>query len=98
MNEQRTSCTDLMRAAEQELAAFFLAVNESYGPEQAALSAEDWLHGLHTLGDAVDSIRGLRQITIDASSRLARRVNTRGPASSTIPTLGLCVSSISCHP
>jgi len=32
--------------AEHELSAFFGAVTELFGSEQAALSAEDWLHAL----------------------------------------------------
>jgi hypothetical protein len=36
----------LLKSAEQELAAFFNAVKQLFGREQAELSAEDWLHEL----------------------------------------------------
>ena len=39
-------CANLIPMAEQELAAFFNAVTESFGSEQAGLSAEDWLEEL----------------------------------------------------
>jgi len=47
MNE-RESFSDLiyeeqMRQAERELCSFISAVTELYGPEQARLSAKDWL-------------------------------------------------------
>ena len=34
---------ELTHLAESELASFIAAVKASYGPEQAKLSAEDWL-------------------------------------------------------
>ena len=35
-----------MMMAERELSAFFNAITELFGSEQAELSAEDWLHEL----------------------------------------------------
>ena len=35
--------TDLLHLAERELSAFIAAVRVSYGPEEAELSAEDWI-------------------------------------------------------
>ena len=68
--------------AEQELAAFFSAVTQSFGSEQAELSAEDWLHELSALNiddlrnnDLSASPRQWRLLTVKASSRLAGRVN-----------------------
>ena len=39
-------CPDLMMMAERELSAFFDAVTQLFGSEQAELSAEDWLREL----------------------------------------------------
>jgi len=62
--------------AERELSSFIAAVTELYGPEQARLSAEDWLDE----SDLMDSpprfeLRNWRAVTIAASARLANRVN-----------------------
>lgn len=64
--------------AERELAAFIAAVAASYGPEQAKLSAEDWLEE----SDLMDSPprseeRDWRSVTIAAAARLANRVNAK---------------------
>jgi hypothetical protein len=37
------SCSDLLTMSERELSAFFRAVDQLFGSEQAQLSAEDWL-------------------------------------------------------
>jgi hypothetical protein len=65
----------LMKAAEQELAAFFNAVKQLFGREQAELSAEDWLHELAEIDGLSSSSRDWRLITVKASARLATRVN-----------------------
>jgi hypothetical protein len=65
----------LMKSAEQELAAFFNAVKQLFGREQAELSAEDWLHELAEVGGLPSSTRDWRLITIKALTRLATRVN-----------------------
>jgi hypothetical protein len=62
--------------AERELCSFIAAVTKLYGPEQAILSAEDWLDE----SDPTDSLlrteaREWRAVTIAASSRLANRLN-----------------------
>ena len=67
-------CTDLMTMAEQELSAFFNAVTQLFGSEQARLSAEDWLHELVKIDDLPASAREWRLITAKVSSRLASRV------------------------
>jgi hypothetical protein len=64
-----------MTMAEQELAAFFRAVAELLGSEQAEASAEDWLDELTATHDLPASRRQLRMLTIKVSARLARRVN-----------------------
>ena len=66
--------------AERELSAFIGAVTRLYGPEQARLSAEDWLNE----SDLMDSPprsedRNWRAVTIAASVRLAERVNANLP-------------------
>ena len=71
----QSNCTDLTALAERELSAFFNAVKEVFGSEQAELSAEDWLHELNTSKDLPSSERQWRLITTRGSTRLASRVN-----------------------
>jgi hypothetical protein len=64
------------RLAERELSSFIAAVTKLYGPEQARLSAEDWLDE----SDLTDSpprseVRDWRTVTIAASARLASRID-----------------------
>ena len=68
-------CSDLMTMAERELSAFFDAVTQSFGSEQAELSAEDWLQELIEIGALPASAREWRLITAKASTRLASGVN-----------------------
>jgi hypothetical protein len=68
-------CADLVTMAERELSAFFRAVTELFGTEQAELSAEDWLHEFAAIDSVPSSARELRRITAKASTRLAGRVN-----------------------
>ncbi|WP_321472872.1 hypothetical protein [uncultured Paludibaculum sp.] len=63
-----------MTAAERELSAFFRAVTELYGPEQAEASAEDWLRELMARCGLPASGREWREVSIAAASRLAGRV------------------------
>lgn len=66
--------TDL---AERELSSFMAAVSELYGPEQARISAEDWLDESDLMGSPPRSeLRNWRAVTISASARLAKRVKT----------------------
>ena len=64
----------LMKTAEQELAAFFNAVKQLFGREQAELSAKDWLDELARIDGMSSSTRDWRLITVKASARLATRV------------------------
>ena len=80
--------------AERELSAFFAAVKTSFGPEQAKLSAEDWLDAIEqVLGPNQPTSRDWRAVTIVASSRLAHRLAAaRGNADflkSPMPALSL---------
>ena len=62
--------------AERELSAFISAVTELFGPDQARLSAEDWLQEAELLDSPPRYIsRNWRAVTIAASARLANRVN-----------------------
>jgi hypothetical protein len=71
-------CVELMTRAERELSAFFSAVTELFGPEQATLAAKDWLQQLHAMTDLPASSRDWRLMSIQASARLAKRVNSDG--------------------
>jgi hypothetical protein len=70
-----TPCPDLMTMAERELSAFFNAITELFGPEQAKLSAEDWLQELTDVDGLPASAREWRLITAKVSTRLASRVS-----------------------
>jgi hypothetical protein len=67
---------DLKTMAERELCAFFSAVTELYGPEQAEASAEDWLRELMASDGFCASTREWRTLTIAAAAQLASRVMT----------------------
>lgn len=73
--------SDFPTLAERELAAFTAAVNELFGAEQARLAAEDWIRELALAWDCGETVRDLRQITIKAASRFAKRVNAQIPSS-----------------
>jgi hypothetical protein len=75
-------CADFIASAEQELSAFFRAVTELFGAEQAELSAEDWLHELIEIDDLPASSREWRLLTAKVATRLASRVNASSPSSS----------------
>ena len=53
-------CADPAKVAKQELSAFFSAVTELFGSEEAELSAEDWLHELIAIKDLPASPRQWR--------------------------------------
>jgi len=67
---------DQMQLAERELAAFLGAVTELFGPEQAGLSADDWLDESELIGSPPRSTsRDWRAVTVAASARLANRLS-----------------------
>jgi hypothetical protein len=68
-------CADLMMMAERELSAFFKAVTQLFGSEQAELSAEDWLQELIGIDGLPASAREWRLITAKVSTRLPTEVN-----------------------
>ena len=61
--------------AERELSAFFTAVTEMFGSEEAEISAEDWLRELTASADLPATAREWRTLTITAAAQLANRVN-----------------------
>jgi hypothetical protein len=68
--------TDQIHLAERELSAFIAAVAELFGPEQARLSAEDWLDESELMDSSHRSTsRDWRTVTVAASARLASRLN-----------------------
>ena len=68
-------CSDLVPIAERELSAFFHAVKDLFGSEQAARSAEDWLQELIEIDGLPVSTREWRLLTVKVSTRLASRVS-----------------------
>jgi hypothetical protein len=67
-------CADFVTMAELELSAFFRAVTELFGSDQAEISAEDWLHELIESDGLPSSIREWHGMSAKASGRLAGRV------------------------
>ena len=85
MNNTRLSrnpaCGNLMATAERELGAFLGAVTKLFGPEQANLSADDWLDELVLLdGSTGPTSRDWRRVTVAAAARLASRVSVALPS------------------
>jgi len=81
---------DQIHLAERELASFLVAVRELFGPEQALLSAEDWIDESELMDSPPRSTsRDWRTVTVAASARLANRVTVardhRRPAAPTNP-------------
>ncbi len=68
-------CSNLLRMAERELSAFFNAITQLFGSEQAGLAADDWLQELIEINGLPASTREWRFITAQASTRLARRLS-----------------------
>ena len=65
--------------AERELSSFVCAVTKLYGPEQARLSAQDWLDESELIhSQALSREKNWRAVTIAASARLADRLNFQG--------------------
>ena len=62
----------LIVLAERELSAFFTAVNENFGAEQASKSATDWLEELEVMDwPTREETPNWRQATLAASVRLS---------------------------
>jgi len=78
MNQHPHSLAKLIASAERELSAFFSAVGELFGPEEAAHAANDWLQQLKAMKTLADSPGQLRLLSISAAAKLAKRVNSEG--------------------
>ncbi len=81
-----------MVMAERELSAFIRAVTQLFGPEEAELSAEEWLDESESYesesyeSESMDSpprstTRNWRAVTVAASARLANRLGVAKPGS-----------------
>lgn len=82
-NNDELTCNQLITTAEEELSAFFRAVADLFGSEQAKLSVEDWLRELAASADLPSSTRHWRVLTVKAAARLASRVHAAStPAAS----------------
>jgi hypothetical protein len=70
-----STCADQIRLAERELASFICAVTDLFGPDQAQLSANDWLDECERMSIPNRSTtRDWRAVTVAAAARLANRV------------------------
>ncbi len=74
------NCGELAATAERELAAFFHAITDLFGSEQAEISAQDWLDELMAIddlatNDPLASAGQWRLVTLKVLSRLAGRVS-----------------------
>ena len=98
-NNSNPGCADFITMAERELSAFFNAVAQLFGSEQAELSADDWLRELIEVDGLPASAREwrliTRKITAKASTRIARRLSASSLSSSLSTSLS---SSLSTEP
>jgi len=69
-------CAQFMTLAEREFSAFFNAVRQLFGAEQAERSAEDWLRELGEFDVMPSSTHEWRAITTKVLIRLANRLKT----------------------
>ena len=74
-NNHDPHCAGVMAMAERELAAFFSAVTELFGPELAELSVEEWLEELVATNNLPSSSREWRRISLNICKRLAARLS-----------------------
>ena len=91
MNKSESSYSPVyanrVTTAERELGAFIGAVAELYGPEQARLSADDWLNELALVDSLTSSTsRDWRRVTVAASARLANRLTAASAEASKTPS------------
>jgi hypothetical protein len=71
-----STCAEQMHLAERELASFIGAVTELFGPEQARLSAGEWIDESELMDSPHRSTnRDWRAVTVAASARLANRLS-----------------------
>jgi hypothetical protein len=90
-----SNCADQIHLAERELAAFIGAVAQLFGPEQARLSAEDWLDESELIDSPLRSTsRDWRAVTAAASARLANRLSVAMPRRPPVASTDTTVSPI----
>jgi hypothetical protein len=66
---------DLLMTAERELAAFYRAIDQRYGPEEARKAAHDWIEEVETMDwPAVGAVPNWRRVSIAAADCLSARV------------------------
>ena len=77
-----------MDMAQRELGAFLHVVSESFGSEEAAISADDWLDRVPILDCVLEpKPEDWRLVTIAAATQLAIRINEQGgPKIYALPT------------
>ena|ERR1700733_1406799 len=80
-NSNHHPCPDLVTTAERELSAFFNAVTQLFGSEQAQRSAEDWVQEVIEIDPLPASAREWRLITAKVLPRLASRTRASSPSS-----------------
>jgi len=86
---------DQIHMAERELASFIGAVTEVFGPEQARLSADDWLDESELMDRPPRSAsRDWRAVTVAASARLASRLTVARDHRALAPSTDTKVSPI----
>jgi hypothetical protein len=86
---------DQMHLAERELASFIGAVTELFGPEEARLSAGDWLDQSELVDSpARATSRDWRAVTVAASARLASRLTVARGRRALAPSTDTKVSPI----
>ena len=70
-----STCAEQIQLAERQFASFIDAVKELFGPEQARLSADDWLEEVELMeGPFRHTSRDCRAVTVAAAARLAGRL------------------------
>jgi hypothetical protein len=75
LKKSDSQCIDVLALAERELAAFFGAVKELFGPEIAEQSAQDWLRELEASNSLPASSREWRLISTRVMARFAGRAS-----------------------
>lgn len=86
---RNSNCAAEMEIAERELSAFIRAVTELFGPEEAKLSAKDWLGEAELLDSPPQSTsQKWRAVTIAAIATLVnRRTFASLPSAATISVM-----------
>ena len=74
-NNSNPRCADFITMAERELSAFFNAVTQLFGSEQAERAAEDWLQELIKIDGLPATTLEWRLVTVEVSTRLPGGVN-----------------------